>query len=118
MIFLTLFAVLELAVPARAAVIFVSTEVTAAFARVIIFRFFSTLLDPLLLDPTRISSVLATDPVSVLYWDWRADLDEEKLERSVVTLVFMEVREVICVEVSEDTTVWVILVDKVDMDDE
>lgn len=105
---LTLLAVPELAVPARAALIFVSTEVTAALARVKIFMLVRTLLEPLFLDPTLISSVLASAPVKVLYWDWRADLADEKLDRIVVTLDFIEVRDVICVEVIEVTTVCVI----------
>lgn len=66
---MTLFAVLLLVVPASAAVTLVWTEVTAAFARVMIFNFVISLLDPLLLDPTLISDEVAKDPVSVLYWD-------------------------------------------------
>lgn len=66
---MTLFAVLLLAVPASAAVILVWTDVTAAFASVMIFNLVRTLVDPLLLDPTLISDELANDPVSVLYWD-------------------------------------------------
>lgn len=41
-----------------------------------------------------------------------------KLEMSVVTLVFREVRDVTWVEDIEDTTVWVIFVDKDVMDEE
>lgn len=41
-----------------------------------------------------------------------------KLVMSVVTLVFREVRDVTCVEDIEDTTVWVIFVDKDVMDEE
>ena len=68
-------------------------------------------MEPLVFAPTRISSVEANEPVSVLYCACRADLDAENDVRTVLMLVFKDVKDVSSVEDKEDTTVWVIFVD-------